>query len=257
MGLNSESSKDHAREQISGFVLAGGRSSRLGQDKVLLPWHGQTLLHHAIGRLQQVCGTVWVCADRKDLQEQLGPSNFLIQDAIPDAGPLAGIVAALEKSQTAWNFFLAVDLPLVPVELFVALAAHAESSETAHSGTLCILPQVEGLPQPLCGLYHRSLAPGLRCALEEGKYKIMLAVREAVLAVEGRLAPLTEAGSDVVPGPRPGPTLGTPASGVELFDVQHFTATLPDQPALQAGELFLNINTSREMQHARELSLQK
>lgn len=231
MGLHSESSKDHAHEQISGFVLAGGRSSRLGQDKVLLPWNGQTLLNHAIGRLSQVCGTVRVCADRKDLQEQLSASDSLIQDALPDAGPLAGMVAALEKSQTAWNFFLAVDLPLVPVELLEALAACAESSEATHTGTLCILPQVEGRPQPLCGLYHGSLTPGLRRALEEGKYKIMLAVREAVAAVE--------------------------ASCVELFDVQHFASMLRGQAALQADELFLNINTSGEMQRARELSLQK
>jgi molybdopterin-guanine dinucleotide biosynthesis protein A len=215
------------REKISGFVLAGGRSSRLGQDKVLLPWNGQTLLSHALWRLQQVCGTVRVCADRNDLQQHLPQSSSLIRDALPDAGPLAGIVAALEKSQTEWNLFLAVDLPLIPTELLQALTARMEGNQAA----LCIVPQVAGLPQPLCGLYHQSLAHGLRRALEEGKYKIMLALRDAV-------AGLGE-----------GPDLGTPVSPVELFDARSFA-----ESDLQASDWFLNINTPHDWQRAQELS---
>ncbi len=225
---------DSTRDKISGFVLAGGRSSRLGQDKVLLPWNGQTLLSHAVDRLQQVCGTVRVCADRNDLQQHHSPSCSPIRDALPNAGPLAGIVAALEKSQTEWSFFLAVDLPLVPVELLKVLAARAESSQVASAGTLCIVPQVEGLPQPLCGLYHHSLARGLRRALDEGKYKIMLALRDAVLGM--------------------GDPLATPPFRVELFDVQSFAAEVANMPGPQASEWFLNINTSQDWQRAQKLN---
>jgi molybdopterin-guanine dinucleotide biosynthesis protein A len=242
-----ESTPQNARAEISGYVLAGGLSSRLGQDKVLLPWRGQTLLGHAIGRLQRICGAVRVCADRKDLGLYLPRSEPLIHDALAGTGPLAGIVAGLEHSQTPWNFFLAVDLPLVPVELLQALAARVQSSHVASAGTLCILPQVDELPQPLCGLYHRSLMDGLRGALEEGKYKIMLALRDAVLRVEGLPVPLV--GLEA----RQGPALGTPASRVEFFDAQAFAIMATTDSALSSSDWFLNINTQRDWQLANQL----
>ena len=135
---------DFPRRQMSGFVLAGGRSSRLGQDKVLLPWNGRTLLRHAIERLHQVCGIVQVCADRTDLRDDLRlddlrTSGLLsqdaqIRDAVSGAGPLGGIVAALEQSPSEWNLFLAVDLPLLPVPLLRALAEYAESVSAGDAG---------------------------------------------------------------------------------------------------------------------------
>lgn len=234
---------------VSGFVLAGGKSSRLKRDKVLLPWNGSTLLGHAIARLQQVSSPVRVCADRKDLAPYLPASSGpIIRDALPNAGPLAGIVAGLEKSQTEWNLFLAIDLPLIPNLLLHALTGQAESARTATAGTLCILPQIDGLPQPLCGLYHRSLMNGLRGALEEGKYKIMLALLDAVLRVEGRLVPMVGPGL----GMRQGPPLGTPASRVELFDAQAFASQMDEK--MEARNWFLNINTPQDWQRACELN---
>lgn len=227
--------------EISGFVLAGGRSSRLGLDKVLLPWNGQTLLSHAIQRLREVCQTVYVCTDRDDLQQNpsvagLVSSELLIRDAFPDAGPLAGIVAALEKSQTEWNLFLAVDLPLVPIRLLKALFVHMESHQRVSPGILCVVPLVEGITQPLCGFYNRALAPGLRSALQEGKYKIMLALQEAILSLQ----------KDLV--------MGNPMPRLELLDVQKFAAAITARPDIQASEWFLNINTPVDWQKARELS---
>jgi molybdopterin-guanine dinucleotide biosynthesis protein A len=213
--------------EISGFVLAGGRSSRLGLDKVLLPWNGQTLLGHAVERLQQVCGTVRVCADRDDLPAHQPP----IHDALPGAGPLSAIVAALEQSQTPWNLFLAVDLPLVPVDLLKALAARTNHNHAGGAGMLSIIPQVEGLPQPLCGLYHCSLAPGLHRALEQGKYKIMLALQEAAASVER----------------------ASVKSRVEFFDLRNFAAA-DVTPGLEASEWLLNINTPQDWQLAQELA---
>jgi molybdenum cofactor guanylyltransferase len=185
--------------EISGFVLAGGRSSRLGLDKVLLPWNGQTLLGHAVERLQQVCGTVRVCADRDDLPAHQPP----IHDALPGAGPLSAIVAALEQSQTPWNLFLAVDLPLVPVDLLKALAARTNHN---HAG-------------------------GLHRALEQGKYKVMLALQEAAASVER----------------------ASVKSRVEFFDLRNFAAA-DVTPGLEASEWLLNINTPQDWQLAQELA---
>lgn len=220
MASASRSAGDGSVADISGFVLAGGRSSRLGQDKALLPWNGGTLLEHAVGRLQQACGKVQVCADRDDLNTH----GILIRDAQSGAGPLGAIVAALERSQTEWNFFLAVDLPLVPVEFLRALAARIPNNFAA-----CILPQIERLPQPLCGLYHCSLMTGLRRALQEGKYRIMQALQQTVEQDQ------------------------QPARHLELWDVREFSACAGLPLASEASDWFLNINTAEDWQQARKL----
>lgn len=232
------------RARISGFVLAGGRSSRLGQDKALLPWNregnSQTLLDHAITRLIRVCNTVSICADRDDLHR----TEAVIPDALPGSGPLGGIVAALEQSTTEWNVFLAVDLPLLPVEVLEALVVRVQPTEqnAASAGSLplehivCVIPQLEDLPQPLCGLYRRTLAPGLRRALTAGNLKIMAALRETVR----NLASRSELQSE------------NPALCIELWDAAGFSATMMPSPSRDPSEWFLNVNTPEDWQRAQQ-----
>jgi len=214
------------KTDISGFILAGGKSSRFGQDKVFLPWNRGTLLDHATDRLSQVCAAVQICSSR-ELRSQATDNKTLpaIPDALPNAGPLAGIVSALENSPTEWNFFLAVDLPLVPINLLQALVLHLQNDQN-----LALVPQLDGMPQPLCALYHRSLAPGLRRALEGGKYKIMLAVREALQGIENSAHP----------------------SRLQLFNVRDCVSKTASN--LSPEEWLLNINTPAEWQKARELN---
>jgi molybdopterin-guanine dinucleotide biosynthesis protein A len=237
-----------APAEISGFVLAGGRSSRLGRDKALLPWPPnasaeggkQTMLQHSIMRLRCVCTTVSICANRDDFPFE----GTILPDALPGSGPLGGIVAALEYSTTAWNLMLAVDLPFLPVKVLQALvtcARQGEKSETSSGLSsppplACVLPQLDGLPQPLCGLYHRALAPGLRAALEAGNFKVMAALQEACDFVA--------------------PSLQLAHSGfrIELWDAAAFAAGQPSAP--DSSEWFLNINVPEDWQQAQQLRLE-
>lgn len=235
-----------APTEISGFVLAGGRSSRLGRDKTMLPWppnafaagNNQTLLQHSIARLQSVCATVSICADRDDFAFE----GAIIPDALPGSGPLGGIVAALEHSTTDWNLMLAVDLPFLPVEVLqslVAIACPGEKTGAASSPSslrpaACVLPELDGLPQPLCGLYHRALAQGLRAALEAGQFKVMTALQEA----SNSLASSSDLQS------------ARPAFRIEMWDAAAFAAAQPLAPS--PGEWFLNINTPEDWQQARQ-----
>ncbi|MGC9291103.1 MAG: molybdenum cofactor guanylyltransferase [Acidobacteriaceae bacterium] len=200
----------------TGFVLAGGHSTRLGQDKVLLMWDGGTLLEVALRKLRAVCGDgtnkedgggVYICTSRKDL----GQYAPVLPDAADAAGPLGGIVAALEKTCTDWGLFLPVDLPMVPVVFLSGLL------ERAHQGTaLAVVPFFAGRPQPLCAAYHRDLLPGLRRALREGKYKVMQAIEQAALRPDG-------------------------TSAIDRLDIH-----APDQ-----APWFLNINTPEDLEQAR------
>jgi molybdopterin-guanine dinucleotide biosynthesis protein A len=107
--------------KTAGYVLAGGRSTRMGRDKALLILDGETLVQRALRTLAEVCDEVAIAGGAPHLAQ----FGRLIPDPIPDSGPLAGIVAALEQSTHEWNLFLAVDVPFVPREAWLQILAVA------------------------------------------------------------------------------------------------------------------------------------
>src|SRR4030095_15536507 len=78
-------------QALSGFILAGGKSARMGRDKALLDWHGRTLLDHMTELISNVTDEVHV----------IGRARF--PDRLPGLGPLSGIATALETSATDAN----------------------------------------------------------------------------------------------------------------------------------------------------------
>ena len=163
---------------VTGFVLAGGRSTRMGQDKVLLPWHGATLLDLTLNKLRSVCKTVYICSDRLDLRSAAPvlPDVRVMLDGIASGpiGPMGGLLAALEQTKTDWNLFLPVDMPLLPVALLQNMLLLTEGS-----ASLAIVPTLYDKPQPLCAAYHRALLPGLRQAAQGGQWRITTALKIA------------------------------------------------------------------------------
>jgi molybdopterin-guanine dinucleotide biosynthesis protein A len=141
-----------------GFVVAGGRSTRMGRDKALLPWQGSTLLDHAIARLSAVCGEVRILCGPGPRYEDRG--RPLVVDAIPDGGPLAGIAAGLESAGDAAGVYLGVDLPHVPVALLEMLIALTDAD--------AIVPVTPGGPEPLCAVYGPGCRDAVRARLAAG-----------------------------------------------------------------------------------------
>ena len=141
-----------------GFVVAGGRSTRMGRDKALLPWEGSTLLDHAIARLSAVCGDVRIlCGPATRYADRGRP---LVVDAIPDGGPLAGIAAGLESAGEAPGVYLGVDLPRVPIALLAMLVAMTDAD--------AIVPVTPGGPEPLCAVYGAGCRDAVRARLAAG-----------------------------------------------------------------------------------------
>src|SRR5436305_3787601 len=131
---------------VTGFVLAGGRSSRMGSNKALLELEGTPLVQHAKGILESVCGNVFIVGQR----DLYGGFGACYEDVYPGCGPLGGIHAALLNSQTEFNLITAVDTPFIKSEFLDYLVHRALAS-----GVLVTAPSVGGLVHPLC--------VGLRC----------------------------------------------------------------------------------------------
>src|SRR5579872_2314704 len=150
-------------ENITGFVLAGGRSLRMGHDKAQIRWNGGTLLSHAAEGLSQIAARV-VVVGAVDVGN--APQSTLADSAL-GRGPLAGIHAALAHTTTAWNLMVAVDLPLVSARLLGFIAGYCGGR-----ARLVVVPKVGGKLQPLCAAYHRDLLEEVERALSTGELSI-------------------------------------------------------------------------------------
>jgi molybdopterin-guanine dinucleotide biosynthesis protein A len=151
------------REPLSGFVLAGGKSTRMGRDKAALSLHGRTLLETALAAARAVAGEVSILGPA-ELYSPYGPT---IADIFPGCGPLGGIHAALSSTKTQFNLVIAVDTPFLSPGLLQYIAERARAS-----GAMVTSPEIDAYPQPLCAVYSRGFLPIAERALREGNYKI-------------------------------------------------------------------------------------
>jgi molybdopterin-guanine dinucleotide biosynthesis protein A len=150
--------------ELSAFVLAGGRSSRMGADKALLAFRGRTLLQIALDVAGSVAGSCRIVGSR----ENYGAYGEVVEDVYTGQGPLAGIHAALRASVTDLNLVLAVDTPLIDAAFLRHLAARAEES-----GAVVTVPRTsDSRLHPLCAVYRRSFADVAESALRGKQNKI-------------------------------------------------------------------------------------
>lgn len=165
---------DRGMEGVSAFVLAGGKSSRMGADKAFVELGGRRLLNRALELAGAVTSDVRIVGSA----EKFARFGRVVEDEFPDCGPLGGIHAALRASRTELNFILAVDLPFVEVGLLTYLV------NEAHAGRAVVtVPHAGGGWQPLCAVYRREFAAVAETALRQNRNKIdplygMVEVRE-------------------------------------------------------------------------------
>jgi molybdopterin-guanine dinucleotide biosynthesis protein A len=153
-------------ESIAGVILAGGRGARMGgRDKGWVPWQGRALAEHVHARLQPQVATVLVSANRNLARYRALGCEVIADDTVcfgPFAGPLAGMLALLERAPLPWLAFVPCDAPLLPLDLVARLAAAVLQERPAVA--LC-----EGRMQPVFCLLPRSLAAPLRAAMQQGE----------------------------------------------------------------------------------------
>ncbi len=133
-------------QDVEGFILVGGASSRMGRDKARLTLGGLTFverIHEALAGLTArvtLVGTAGRCA--------AWPRLPTVPDFYVEWGALGGLHAALAAGRTEWAVVVACDLPFVTSELFLRLASFRENFEA-------VIPvQADGRWQPLCALYR-------------------------------------------------------------------------------------------------------
>ena len=157
---------DRGVNDVTAFVLAGGKSTRMGTDKAFLRWQTGTLLDHVLELARELTPEVRIVADRKRFARY---GATVIEDIYPGCGPLGGIHAALSTTVSPWNLMLAVDLPLLNGRLLSYLVNRARESDATVT-----VPSVGGGLQPLCAVYRREFAEVAKRSLAAGQNKIDL-----------------------------------------------------------------------------------
>jgi molybdopterin-guanine dinucleotide biosynthesis protein A len=153
---------DGASPDLAAFILAGGKSTRMGADKAFVVLDGRTLLARALDVALAVTGDVRIVGDAA-MFAGFGP---VVEDVFRGCGPLGGIHAALRASAAELNLMLAVDVPFVSAGLLQFLIARAR-----RSGAVVTVARVGGW-QPLCAVYRQEFAEVAERALREGRYRI-------------------------------------------------------------------------------------
>jgi molybdopterin-guanine dinucleotide biosynthesis protein A len=147
---------------LAAFILAGGQSTRMGADKALVVFRGQSLLDHALVLARALTSKVSIVGDRS--RSAFAP---VVEDLYPNRGPLGGIHAALTASVSELNLVLAVDTPFLTSALLRFLVEQARAS-----AAVVTVPRVAGGFQPLCAVYRRPFREAAEAALRQGRNKI-------------------------------------------------------------------------------------
>lgn len=134
---------------ITGVLLTGGESRRMGTNKALLEFGGRTLIEKNLDVLSQICSEVLISSRDEELYNGYGYE--VVTDAIKGKGPLGGIYTVLQKAQYELLFLAACDMPFLNKDAIRILYKEIGDFDA-------VVPHVAGRLHPLHALYHKRLA---------------------------------------------------------------------------------------------------
>jgi molybdopterin-guanine dinucleotide biosynthesis protein A len=146
---------------VTGVILAGGRSSRMGRDKATLDVAGMPLFERVLAVLHEFFSAVLIAGDRPDLARPLVPYH---PDIYPGSA-LGGLYTGLLMARTEWIFVAPCDMPHPDPELIRVLLDRRQ-------GRQVVVPRTGAGLEPLFALYHKDCLEPMRAMLEEGHYRI-------------------------------------------------------------------------------------
>jgi molybdopterin-guanine dinucleotide biosynthesis protein A len=148
--------------QITGIILAGGKSTRMGTDKALIKIGDKNLLETVIEICKPVCKTIIISSNNPEHANYGYP---VVIDEINECGPIGGIYSCIKKSETDWNFVISVDTPFVASGFIQFLFQQCGDFDA-------IIPAYSGKTEPLIALYNQSCLPVIEKQIQLQRFKI-------------------------------------------------------------------------------------
>lgn len=159
--------KSRRKHQVTGIILAGGSSTRIGKNKAFLQLGSRSVIEHTISRVLGVVDDLLLVANNVEEYRDLPVEPMkLVQDLIPYRGPLGGILSGLEVSTTYINLIVACDMPFLNPFLLNFLL-------TQIHGYDAVIPMTEAGPEPLHAVYTKSCVPAIKKAVSQGETRVI------------------------------------------------------------------------------------
>jgi len=156
------------KKNITGIILAGGKSTRMGADKGFILLNEKPFVQYSIDALQPLVSEIMIVSDNPDY-DTLGLKR--INDITKDAGPVAGISSGLEASSTEYNLILSCDIPLITSEILKNLINEIDDTSEI------IQVESNGKTMPLIALYKRQVKDTFNKLLVADERRLRVAIK--------------------------------------------------------------------------------
>jgi molybdopterin-guanine dinucleotide biosynthesis protein A len=153
-----------ARTGVSGVVLAGGQSQRMGRNKALMELEGRTLISRVVDRLSRLCDELIISANHVDLYSHL-PAR-IVRDVIPGRGALSGIHAGLAAMRNERAVVVACDMPFLSLSLLRYMTVVAEGCDV-------VVPRLDRYYEPLHAVYGVGCIGPIEQLVAEGPQRVV------------------------------------------------------------------------------------
>ncbi len=153
-----------SQQSITGVILSGGQSSRMGKNKALMSLGGRRLIDRVVDVLREVFADLLMITNTPDVYADLGLP--MVGDVYPDKGSLGGIYSAIYHVSTPYCFVVACDMPF----LNGALMRHMMEQMTDYD---VVMPDIHGDMQPLHAIYSKACLMPIQRRLEINRLKVI------------------------------------------------------------------------------------
>ncbi len=147
---------------LTGIIIAGGQSKRMGFDKTQIVYQNLTFMDRAVQLLTTVTSEIIISSN----QPQSEYPYPVIKDKYPNIGPIGGLVSCLPLIKTEYAIILPVDLPLFSGELIQKLIQSSDLTKQIN------ILSIDGRPQMLTGIYHKSVQTLIEKQIEKKDYTL-------------------------------------------------------------------------------------
>ena len=153
---------------ISGIILSGGKSTRMGMDKGLIELKGKPMIQHVIDHIDPICNEILISANNKVYENFSYP---VYNDEIHEIGPAGGIISCLKHSSYKKNIIISCDLPYASTPFIQKLFELSGDFEIT-------LPKSGPYYQPLCAIYSKEVYSVFMECINKGIYSMQTIINE-------------------------------------------------------------------------------
>jgi len=154
--------------EISAYIIAGGKSSRMGSDKGMLPLNETVFIEHIVNALEEASIKNITIVSSNTAYDFLNCNR--IEDIIPDKGPVGGIFTALSHSKTKQTLILSVDIPLISADIIKWIIANIDEEKQITQ------VKIADKTSPLIAIYNKKVVSVFEEHLKRNQLKLRMVV---------------------------------------------------------------------------------